>query len=602
MSAKTATEDQQSPLVDPAAAPLSRAGRPKFGGLSLRVRLLLLLAVAILPAVVAGTITAITRYEAGLAETRANLRALSVLAVNRHLETLAETSRLLQTMANLPDIVSFDAQRCSALLARQYGDRDGELASRYTNIVAIDRENTIRCSALPMEPDRKYSNPQQLQAVLATKAFNIGGLTIGGFSNARLLSAAAPLVAPDGRVVGAIATGIKAEYLESQFQAYKLPQGSKLALVDGSGSSLLNRGDYSWQMPTAPIIAAALADGEREFRHDAGGRTYLVVLDQIGDYDMFVLAALPSNTATDAVTGRLVTDIGEILLFALLAALGVLFGAQFLVLAPIARFRRAVRAYRRDGSGFVFDSSSAPIEIAELAQDFEGMAHDVDARQENMKALLRQRDLLVRETNHRVKNNLQIVASLLSLQARRISEPGAKMQFDLARQRVATLALLHRHLYEQRDTETVNLRSFFTQLMAQLVSAYGQRAQSSVSVVDMRVPPSVAIPLGLIVTEAVTNAMKYAFPEGRRGTIELLVTIENGRGHLMLRDDGIGIANHAGSESGMGDVLMKGFAEQVSGTLTVEQAPGGGTRIVLDFDSGEPPERPDPSDDTINAV
>ncbi len=600
MSAKTAIEDGQSASVEPAGAPLT-SGRAKFGGLSLRVRLLLLLAVAILPAVVAGTITAITHYRAGLAETRANLRALSVLAVNRHLETLAETSRLLQTMASLPDIVSFDAQRCSDLLARQYGDRDGELASRYTNITVIDSDNTIRCSALPMEPGRKYSNPRQLQAVLKSKAFNIGGLTIGGFSNMRLLSAAAPLVAADGRVVGAIATGIKAGYLESQFQAYKLPEGSKLALVDGEGNTLLNKGDYSWPMPTAPVVAAALVQGEREFYHVADGRTYLVVLDQIGDYDMFVLAALPSDTATDAVTGRLVTDIGEILLFALLAAMGVLFGAQFLVLAPIARFRRAVRAYRQDGSGFAFDSASAPIEIAELAADFASMARDVDARQENMKTLLRQRDLLVRETNHRVKNNLQIVASLLSLQARRISEPGAKAQFDLARQRVATLALLHRHLYEQRDTETVNLRSFFTQLMAQLISAYGQRAQSSVSVVDIRVPPSVAIPLGLIVTEAVTNAMKYAFPGGRRGKIELSVTIDEGRGHLLLRDDGIGIDNHAGSESGIGDVLMKGFAEQVSGTLTVDQAPDGGTRIVLDFDLGEPPERPDPPDDTINA-
>jgi len=601
MSAKTASETRQDPSPDPAGVPPTPAGRTKLGGLSLRVRLLLLLAVAILPAVVAGTITAITRYEAGLTETRANLRALSVLAVNRHLETLAETSRLLQTIANLPDIVSFDAQRCSTLLARQYGERDGELARRYTNITAIDSENTIRCSALPMEPGRKYSNPKQLEAVLATKAFNIGGLTIGGFSNTRLLSAAAPLVAPDGRVVGAISTGIRAEYLESQFQAYKLPEGSKLALVDGAGGTLLNRGDYNWQMPTAPVIAAALTSGEREFMHDAGGQNYLVVLGRIGNYDMFVLAALPSDTATNAVTGRLLTDIGEIFLFALLAAMGVLFGAQLFVLAPIARFRGAVRAYRRDGSGFVFDSASAPVEIAELARDFESMAHDVDARQENMQALLRQRDLLVRETNHRVKNNLQIVASLLSLQSRRISEPGAKMQFDLARQRVATLALLHRHLYEQRDTETVNLRSFFTQLMAQLVSAYGQRAQSSVSVIDMRVPPSVAIPLGLIMTEAVTNAMKYAFPEGRRGRIDLSITVEDGRGHLVLCDDGIGIGDHAGSYSGMGDVLMKGFAEQVSGTLTVEPAPGGGTRIALDFDPGEPPEQPDPPDETINA-
>jgi two-component sensor histidine kinase len=167
---------------------------------------------------------------------------------------------------------------------------------------------------------------------------------------------------------------------------------------------------------------------------------------------------------------------------------------------------------------------------------------------------------------------------------------------------VATLALLHRHLYEQRDTETVNLRTFFTQLMAQLLSAYGQRARSVVSVVDMRVPPSVAIPLGLIVTEAVTNAMKYAFPDSSTGQIELTVTIANGRGHLVLRDNGIGIGDDVGGDrSGMGDILMRGFADQVAGDLKVDEAPGGGTRIQLEFDPGEPPERAEAADDTTMA-
>ncbi|MGE0154644.1 MAG: sensor histidine kinase [Reyranellaceae bacterium] len=592
MSEKTA-----EPADDAIQAP-DGDGRRSFRGLSLRLRLLLLLALAILPAVVAGSIMALTRYEADLSATRAKLRALSILAVNRHLQTLAETNSLLQTVAQLPDIVSLDAGRCSPVLKKVHAD----LAGRYTNLIAVTPDSVVRCSALAMEPERRYSNPADVRKVLSRRNFTVGGVTVGGFSGERLVSAAAPIATADGAVVGVIATGIKASFLNSQFNAYQLPDGSQLALVDRQGEALLSAGSESWRLPAPNAIVAALASGRLEFQHQAGAQPYLVVLNEIGDYDMFVLAALPSEAATGPVMLRLMTDIGVILAFTLLAGIGILIGAQLLVLAPIARFRRAVRDYRRHGGPFRFPAGGAPPEIAELAAEFDSMARDVELRQDNMKSLLRQRDLLVRETNHRVKNNLQIVASLLSLQSRRISEPAAKMQFDLARQRVATLALLHRHLYEQRDTETVNLRSFFGQLVAQLLAAYGQRARCAVSVVDMRVPPSVAIPLGLIVTEAVTNAMKYAFPDNRTGRIELRVSIVDGRGHLVLQDDGVGMnGDDGGDRSGMGDILMRGFADQVSGELKVDEAPGGGTRIQLDFDPGEPPERPDAHDDTTLA-
>lgn len=596
MSEKTETESPADPASG--AAPAAAEER-RFGRLSLRVRLLLLVVVATMPAIVASTITAFTRYDAGLTETRANLRALSILAVNRHLETLAETNRLLQTVAKLPEVIALDPRRCPVVLARLHA----ELSNRYTNIAVVDRSGTIRCSALPMEPGRKYSNPDQLKAAFDRNRFVIDGVAIGGFSGERLLSAATPIGATDESPDAVVTTGIKANYLNAIFDSYQLPPGSQIALVDRRGESLADNSSEAWRLPSPQTIVSAIVSGQREFPHDAGGQPYLVVLNPIGDYDVFVLAALPGEIATGVVTWRLVVDMGQILAFSLLAAIGVLLGARFLVLAPIARFRHAVRAYRRDGQSFAFDDRQAPQEIVELADEFANLAHAVEARQENLQSLLRQRDLLVRETNHRVKNNLQIVASLLSLQSRRISEPAAKAQFDLARQRVATLALLHRHLYEQRDTETVNLRSFITQLMAQLIAALGHRAQADVSVPEIRVPPSIAIPLGLIVTEAVTNAIKHAFPGEKLGRLELTVTIANGRGLLVLQDDGVGLpdADALRSAHGIGDVLMRGFADQVAGTLQVDTAPGGGTRITLDFQLEEPLERLDESSEDSSA-
>ncbi|MGE0658051.1 MAG: sensor histidine kinase [Reyranellaceae bacterium] len=590
MSAKTESDAPDEPSAG-AAGPDRQP--PHTARLSLRVRLLLLVVLATVPAIVASTVTAFTRYESDLNGIRANLRALSILAVNRHLETLAQTNSLLQTVARLPEIVSLDAQRCPVVLSRLHG----EFAERYTNIAVVEREGAIRCSAVPIEPGRKYSNPEQLRTTLAQNRFVIGGIIVGGLSGERLLSAATPIGNAGGPPESVVITGIRASYLNGIFDSYQLPAGSQIALVDKSGEPLANPSTEAWRLPSPSRIVAALASGTREFAHDAGGQPYLVVLNPIGDYDVYVLAALPSDVATGPVTWRLIIDMGQILAFALLAAIGALLGARYLVLSPIARFRGAVRAYRRDGRSFSFERAKAPQEIVELADEFATMARDVEARQENLQALLRQRDLLVRETNHRVKNNLQIVASLLSLQSRRITEPGAKAQFDLARQRVATLALLHRHLYEQRDTETVNLRTFFEQLMVQLVAALGHRARYEVDVPDFRVPPSIAIPLGLIVTEAVTNTIKYAFPDGRQGSVRLTVTIANGRGHLAIEDDGIGLGGDSSAGHGMGDVLMRGFADQVSGTLSVDAPAGGGTRISLDFQLEEPAETSDEASD-----
>lgn len=592
MSEKTAPDGSGAAwAARPEDRPAPRAApRRSSGGLSLRVRLLLLVALAIAPAIVAGAFNAVTRYESGMIESRTSLRALSILAVNRHLETLAETNRLLQTVAKLPEVVRFDTGACP-LVVRQL---HRELAQRYTNITVVDRDGVIRCSAQDIGAGLSYSDLGHLKTVIEGNAFTVGTVRTGPVSGERVLTAGAPVGTSGQAPVGAVITGLRADFLNSLFDQYQLPDGSQFALVDRTGESLAGRSSDTWRLPSTDTLRQAIAANRTEFAHSAGGLDYLVVLNRIGDYDIHALTALPAASALSKVNSRLFADMAQVFVFLVLAIVGVLVGARLMVLQPIRRFHGAVRAYRRDGgASFDFDARGAPPEIVELADEFRTMAHDVEARQEKLRALVSQRDLLVRETNHRVKNNLQIVASLLSLQSRRIAEPAAKAQFDLARQRVATLALLHRHLYEQRDTETVNLNTFFTQLMAQLASAFGHRAETAVAVPDMRVPPSVAIPLGLIVTEAVTNAMKYAFPDGRRGRISLEVSVADGRGRLMLTDNGVGMAKDAASASGIGDVLMRGFAEQVSGTLKVEPAPGGGTRLDLDFQLEEPPERGD---------
>lgn len=201
-----------------------------------------------------------------------------------------------------------------------------------------------------------------------------------------------------------------------------------------------------------------------------------------------------------------------------------------------------------------------------------------------------QQELLMQEIHHRVKNNLQIIASLLNLQASRIRLPEAKAEFQSARDRVRALATLHRHLYAHGELHTINMREFLTELCGQLFQAMGEKAgerlRLEIDAPELKMSSDQAVPLALIVTEAVSNAVKYAFPRGRRGSISVRLTAGQDQAELTIRDDGVGIPTgrvetEAGTRDGIGIQLIRGFARQLGATLSVEEANGTRYTVVM---------------------
>ncbi len=194
----------------------------------------------------------------------------------------------------------------------------------------------------------------------------------------------------------------------------------------------------------------------------------------------------------------------------------------------------------------------------------------------------------MQEIHHRVKNNLQVVASLLNLQASRIRLPEARAEFQSARDRVRTLATLHRHLYAHGELHTINMREFLTELCSQLFQAMGEKAgerlRLDIEAPELKMSSDQAVPLALIVTEAVSNALKYAFPSGRRGSISVCLKADCSHAELEIFDDGVGIPagrveTEAGTRDGIGIQLIRGFARQLGATLQVEE--GHGTRYKV---------------------
>jgi len=217
--------------------------------------------------------------------------------------------------------------------------------------------------------------------------------------------------------------------------------------------------------------------------------------------------------------------------------------------------------------------------------------HDFTARkqaEDQIKAALAEKDVLLREIHHRVKNNLQVIASLVSLQADDITDEHCRAEFAEVQDRVRTMALIHETLYQADNLAQVNFADYADGLLRYLWEAHrgaSGKVRLNLAVAPVALPVEMVVPCGLILTELVTNALKYAFPNDCAGTVTVALEPVTATGAVCLRvqDDGIGLP--AGMDcskvSSLGLRLVQMLAGQLQGT--VETGPGPGTEFRINF-------------------
>ncbi len=203
------------------------------------------------------------------------------------------------------------------------------------------------------------------------------------------------------------------------------------------------------------------------------------------------------------------------------------------------------------------------------------------AAEEKLQGLLRDKELLLREIHHRVKNNLPIMGSLLGLQGTHAKGAEAKEALQEAQGRLRALALIHEHLDQAPQPSAVDLRGYFEQLALRLIHGYTLR-RGQVDL-DLRVEPvelgvEEASRVGMILNELLSNAFKHTFGEGRRGRLEIRFWREaSGTTHLLVRDDGPGVPPMAAllPSKTLGFQILYALADQLGGTLQLQTAHGG---------------------------
>jgi PAS domain S-box-containing protein len=241
------------------------------------------------------------------------------------------------------------------------------------------------------------------------------------------------------------------------------------------------------------------------------------------------------------------------------------------------------RVLRPDGSVRWVRDSGFPIrDAAGRVIRAGGICRDVTAWKAielDRERALREREVMLREINHRVKNNLQVIISLLRLQASRSAKPEVREAFDEACGRVSTITELHAALFDGAQIGTIDFGRYLHELCARLESGTRGGHGADVGVQVDAVPGTIdldrAVPLGLIVNELVTNAVKHGFVDGGTGTVRVRFERRDGLYRLSVRDDGRGVAGGVGGlREGLGMQLVHGFVRRIRGSLTIVGEPG----------------------------
>ena len=251
-------------------------------------------------------------------------------------------------------------------------------------------------------------------------------------------------------------------------------------------------------------------------------------------------------------------------------------GTQSMLITPLDRMRTAAREYAAGHmGGRVTLSDSAAGEVRGLAQTFNRMAGQLEDRDARIADNLDEKDTLLREIHHRVKNNLQIIISLLNMQERKLDTEEAVSAIIETRSRINAIAVVHRGLYESADLRSIDLEVFMSRLLPSLADSLGLDERGitlSHRVSALKVSADSAIPLALFVVEALGNAVEHGLQRG--GSVDVGVHTDGEELVLCVRDTGCGVGNPADMK-GVGTRLMQGFARQLGAELLyADNAPG----------------------------
>lgn len=232
-----------------------------------------------------------------------------------------------------------------------------------------------------------------------------------------------------------------------------------------------------------------------------------------------------------------------------------------------------------------------PIFEGDKVAEVSGIAHNITEKkhvQQRMEQSLKEKEVLLKEVHHRVKNNMQVISSILNLQSSYVSDEYALMLLKESQNRIKTMAYIHESLYQNKSFASVNFSEYLNTLVNNIVQSYSfekEKISLNLNIEKIALSLDLSIPVGLIINELVTNAIKHGFPDARTGVININLKSENNFVLLELEDNGTGFAPDVDFENShsLGLQLVNTLIEQIEGKLIFRSEKDTGTRIVIRF-------------------
>lgn len=531
---------------------------------SMRGRIALLLGLAMLPAgaiaMQVGFNAAAVRqsaYEEGLSR-----RALESIATERR--TIDELREMLRVLATTPALQQIAAGDCRDWLS--------EISTRYPYIASISISNddgVLLCSVPAAQNNMRLPDSDVRRRARARDAFTMGYTEHGVLSGVPVLGALEPVRNGDRRIgfVGAsIPTTELAALLERSRVSNSALRNARAAIVDGRGRVIAEStpGEGAPPLPAADLIVRRFG-GEPAFLEVPGGDAVVVPLYAP---DLYAVMSWAPDQPLWSRIGAVVFSVAAPLLIWLLAIGAGWFAVEVFVARPLSSLEAAARGFARGED--VSDPPallSAPAEIRSLRRTLAAMAKTLRGREQRLVEALAEERALLREVHHRVKNNLQMVASLLNIQARAARDESEAWGLARAHDRVQLLAVAHQRIYSSGELRLVRIDDLAAEVARQLLQSRGAAAKEINLAMDLssaRAGVDRAVPLSFLIGEGISFALDALSDSGPVTLSLMLHQDEDGTTRFAIDAD---IDATRARTVGSGARLIDAFARQLGATI-----------------------------------
>ena len=534
----------------------------------LRVQFALIVAVALAPAGLVAVVQAAENIKQAIRFEEEALRQTARQMTEAERNAVIAIRERIRLAARRSGIRALGGAACDEAVAELAADDP-----RFSGALVFNSEGVSVCGEFK---DFDISGTDAFRSFSEAPRLLVGPVRTGRISGRNMMLALAPVLGEDGRS-GILAMGLSADFFRGLAERSE-EEGAKYALLDEAGTVFA--GNLSHRPEWLPVSVEPLLQEDEVVAHLEGGdnqrRMYFVSplpIDRI-----WMIAARPELTWQAVLLSERGVALAAPLLLWAIAVSVAFFVIDRLVSRHIVYLQRVAAAIGRGHLDIRHLSlQGAPTEIRRLGDAIENMATRLAEREAALRANVDAKRALLLEVHHRVKNNLQMISSLMNMQLRRVEGAAERRAVQMVQDRIHGLALVHQHLYSTERLDAVALDRLVADLADYLRGSLcppGASAKIDFELEPLEASADTATPVALFLTEAVANAFKHCWSARSQGDLFISLKQADGAFDLIVRNDRpeAARADEVGP-TGLGNRLMEGFARQIGGRVERQVTP-----------------------------